>query len=361
MLFGGFPLEVACKLDASCPGYLNRVLYASALKRQAQFAAYAEIDFSQPDILAARLRAFAPALCDPNLDPVAQIARALTSLRARQIVQGVYGGVPKGFLGLLARLGGDPLPDPADYRLAFSLFADPANKARAKLLGQIEGQISPGKIKVAARLDPVLLHKAVLDRVYDVERVEALHAALALIRALVPDATDAALRQSLDRVSPSDHDMSKWLLGWLRQMRRVPVIPPIAQGDTELRLLQGADMPELGRRFANCAADRIGYIAVGSRLYYEWIGSGAPAVVELRCLQGGRFLIEDIKGLRNASPAPAVATAIRARLSKAGVLTYAGYGGSSVGGALMTLLGAWDFDDQGEPEPFLADLLREAA
>ena len=144
-------------------------------------------------------------------------------------------------------------------------------------------------------------------------------------------------------------------------MQRVPVIPPIPPGDPDLRLLQGCDMPELGRRFQNCAADRIGYIAVGSRLYYEWIGPGAPAVVELRCLQGGRFLIEDIKGLRNASPAPAVANAIRARLSGAGVLAYAGHGGSSVGGALMTLLGAWDFDDQGQPEPFLADLIREAA
>ena len=149
MLFGGFPLETACKLDASFPGYLNRVLYASPLKRQAQFAAYAEIDFTQPGFLAARLRDLAPALCDPNLDPVAQIARALTSLRARQIMQGVYGGVPKGFLGLLARLGGDPLPDPADYRLAFSLFADPANKARAKVFGQIEGHIRAESAHVA--------------------------------------------------------------------------------------------------------------------------------------------------------------------------------------------------------------------
>ena len=192
------------------------MLYASPLKRQAHFAAYAEMDFSQPGILAARLRDLAPALCDPDLDPVAQIARALTGLRARQIAQAVYGSVPDGFLGLLARLGGDPLPDPADYRLAFNLFNDPANKARAKLLRQIEGRISPTKIRVVAKLDPLLLCKAVLDRVHDVERVEALHAALSLIRSLVPDATDDALRQSLAQVSPSDHDLSQ-VGAWLAQ------------------------------------------------------------------------------------------------------------------------------------------------
>ena len=144
-------------------------------------------------------------------------------------------------------------------------------------------------------------------------------------------------------------------------MRRVPVVPPIPPGDADLRLVHGSDMAELGRRFRNCAADRVGYVALGTRVYFEWIGPGEPAVVELRCLQGGRFVIEDIKAARNADPAPAVASAIRARLSAAGVLAYSGHGRSRLGGALMSLVGAWDFDDQGQPEPFLADLLREAA
>ena len=195
----------------------------------------------------------------------------------------------------------------------------------------------------------------------NVEQAEALNAALSLIRSLVPDATDDALRQSLTHLSPSDHDLSRWVLGWLARMRRVPVVPPISPGDADLRLIHGSDMAELGRRFRNCAADRVGYIAVGSRIYYEWIGLGDPAVVELRCLQGGRFVIEDIRGLRNANPAPAVADAIRARLSAAGVLAYSGYGRSRLGGALISLVNAWDHGDEGLPEPFLADLLREAA
>src|SRR6478672_7509209 len=68
--FNGFYLQTACKLDAACPGYLNRILHASSLKRSVQFAAYPEIDFSQPEMMATRLRSLAPSVCDSSLDPV---------------------------------------------------------------------------------------------------------------------------------------------------------------------------------------------------------------------------------------------------------------------------------------------------
>src|SRR3954447_20584127 len=97
---------------------------------------------------------------------------------------------------------------------------------------------------------------------------------------------------------------------------------PLPPSDPDLRLLQGCDMAELGRRFQNCAADRVGYIAAGSRLYYEWLQLGGPVVVELRALARGHFVIEDIKAPRNAEPDPAVADAIRARFSAAGVFSY---------------------------------------
>src|ERR1700712_2701958 len=114
--FNGFYLQTACKLDAACPGYLNRILHASSLKRSVQFAAYLEIDFSQPEMMATRLRSLAPSVCDSSLDPVAQIARALIQLTPRTILKGLYGSLPDGLLGLMSRIGPDPLPDRADYR-----------------------------------------------------------------------------------------------------------------------------------------------------------------------------------------------------------------------------------------------------
>src|ERR1700712_2981110 len=120
-------------------------------------------------MMATCLRSLAPPVCDSSLDPVAQIARALILLPPRTILKGLNSSLPDGLLGLLSRIGSDPLSDRSDYRLAFSLFADPAHKSRAKLLRQTEGRISPGTIKVVARLDPVLLHKAVHARVCDLE------------------------------------------------------------------------------------------------------------------------------------------------------------------------------------------------
>ena len=297
--FSGFNLQTACRLDAAYPGYLNHVLHAHALKRSAHFAAYPEIDFSQPEILATRLRALMPSVCEASVDPVAQIVRALMLLPPRTILSGLYGSVPDGLLGLLSRLGFEPLSDRSDYRLAFSLFADPMHKARAKLLRQIEGQIASAKIQIAARLDPALLHRSVLDRLYDVEQVEVLHAALTLIRAAVPGVNDEVLRRSLHGLSPSDHDLSEWIARWLRRMERVPITPPIPPGDAELRLLHGADMVELGRRFRNCAADRIasvalaaGFITNGSAWTAQpWLNCAASAVVALSSRTSGVFAI----------------------------------------------------------------------
>lgn len=41
--FGGSYLETACFLETACPGFLNRLLYASNLRRTAIFGALAEI------------------------------------------------------------------------------------------------------------------------------------------------------------------------------------------------------------------------------------------------------------------------------------------------------------------------------
>lgn len=359
--FSGSYLETACRLDAAYPGFLNSVLRASDLRRAAIFAALAEIKLSGIDDLAARLRSIPSLACHADFGTYAQIARALMAARAREIVRAIYSDLPDGYLGLLARLGPDPLPDRGLYRVAFNLFNNPANKARGKLLRQLTGTLSATKIEVAARLDPVLLHPAAFERLYDVNRVETLHAALAIIRALVPEATDEALRRSLDGLSPADRGLSQWVQRWLRRMTRLPVTPPIPENDPELRLLSGPDMIELGRRFRNCAADRIAYLAVGSRLFFEWVGPGSPAVVELRALSGGRFVVEDLKGLRNAAPEQEVAAAIRARLEAAGVLSYCGFGQGEVSTGLMHLLGTWDHE-HAEPEPFLANVLgRNAA
>ncbi len=364
--FGGFYLEAASKLDAACPGYLNRLLYAPNLMRAIQFAAFAEIDFSQPAVMAARLRAMAPGACCSTLDPVAQIARGFISLYPRDIARAVFGSVPEGFLGLLGRLGADPMPEAGDYRLAFNLFADPSYKARAKLLRQKTGQVSPKHLRIAALLAPVLVHQQVFDRIRSVDVAETLNMALGLIRQVHPAVTDEMLRASLDGLSPKDHDLSEWVGTWLSKAECVPMTSPFPADDPDLKLISPAKLAELGRRFRNCAASYGSYLALGTHLVFEWTRPSQTAVIVLRSLSDGCWLIEQVRSESNGVPNHETLLAIRGKLQSHGILRYGGSGRAEITKRLAHFLrlygleGHGDLLDEGLPDPFedvLVDLL----
>lgn len=367
--FDGDQLAAACRLDAVFPGYLSAVFHASALKRTAQFIAYAETDFDRPHIMAARLAAVSPSDISVT-DPLAQIAKALISLKPVQIIRALYGNAPPGLIGLLARIGHNPLRDTADYRLAFDLFSKPDNRARAKLLGQIEGTITAKALRVIARIDPIFLRPHVLERVRSETALEALHEALALIRRLVPSATDATLIESLDHLSPRDRDLSKWIEGWLRKSERLLVAPPIPVDDPDLRLIPLKDLDEVGRKLGNCLGSRIACGALGCRLHYEWGRDQTAAAVELRALSGGAWVIEQIRGTHNQPVTPARLKAIRTKLSSYGVLSYVAPGMGRAGSRLASLLRVYDLTDTDAQEEFddavdviveeLADLMDHA-
>ncbi|MFF8802360.1 MULTISPECIES: hypothetical protein [unclassified Methylobacterium] len=361
--FDGDHLAAACRLDAALPGYLAASFHSSALKRTAQFIACAETDFGQPHIMAARLAAISPTDISAA-DPLAKIAKGLISLRPAQIIKAVYGTVPLGLIGLLARIGHDPLRDPADYRLAFELFSRSEHRARAKLLGQIEGKITAKSLRIIARIDPVFLRPHVLERVRSETSLDALHEALALIRRLVPSATDATLMESLNHLSPRDRDLSKWIEGWLRKSERLLVTPPIPADDPDLRLIPLKDLDEVGRRLGNCLGSRIAYGALGCRLHYEWDRDQTAAAVELRALSGGAWVIEQIRGPHNQPITPAGLKAIRAKFSSYGVLSYVAPGMERAGSRLASLLRAYDLTDtdaEGEFDDVVSGIAEELA
>lgn len=349
--FDGDPLAAACRLDTAFPGYLSAVFHASALKRTAQFIACAETDFDQPHIMAARLAAISPTDISAA-DPLAQIAKALILLKPGPIVRASYGTLPPGLIGLLARFGHDPLRDPGDYRLAFELFSRSEHRARAKLLGQIEGKITARSLRIIARIDPIFLRPHVLERVRSETMLEALHEALALIRRLVPSANDATLMESLNHLSPRDRDLSKWIEAWLRKSERLLITPPIPVDDPDLRLIPLKDLDEVGRRFGNCLGSRIAYGALGCRLHYEWGRDQTAAAVELRALSGGAWVIEQIRGTHNQPVSSDAMRAIRAKFSSYGVLSYVAPGLGRAGSRLASLLRAYDLADTDADEEF---------
>jgi hypothetical protein len=116
----------------------------------------------------------------------------------------VFGSCPKGSSVSFARLGDSPIsPDRGVYRLAWSLYAEPQHRQRARLLMRTEGLITAAKLRVVSQLDGVLLRRSVLDRLSHRGEVESFQEAVVLIRTLVPEADDERLGQSLDALGSS--------------------------------------------------------------------------------------------------------------------------------------------------------------
>lgn len=325
--FRGYSLNAACRLEASCPGFLLRLLDASAsdLIRQAFFAVAAEVDLDKPEVFLAQIAERAPDVMVglEHHDPYAQIARALILLKPRRVIEVLFGSCPDGLAGAFSRFGGSPLYGPDTYRLAFDLFSDPARRHRAKVLGQLEGKLRPEHVTVAAGLDDVLVHRNVIERAKPAE-IPALNSFVQMIVDLC-GATPDLIRESLDALPVAGRGarITEWAQGWVARQVRLPFDPPIPASDPDLKLRLGADLVSLGRRFRNCAGHRMGHSFFEQRLIYEWAREGEQAVIELLRLTSDsevRWLAEGALGPRNRRLEPAMAAAIQAALDRYGIL-----------------------------------------
>lgn len=324
--FRGYALNFAARLEASQPQFILRLLQASSLRRQIFFASAAEIDPDRLDVFLVKIKERAPdVLVDlGNLDPLAQVARALILMKPRTTLETLYGSCPDGLLGLFERFGSQPLYAPETYRVAFELFSDPRQRHRAKVLGQLPGQIRPEHVTIAANLDERLLHRSVLERVRRGE-VAALNDFVKMIEVLC-DATPALIRASLDAlaVGTTGVRIDEWVQGWLARQVRLAVDPPIPADDPTLRLRVGGELASLGHRLRNCAGQRMGGCFAGDRLIYEFRGDGDEAVIELERLTSGsevRWLLSGAFRARNRRVSVSVAKAIQDKLDQFGILT----------------------------------------
>lgn len=322
--YGGPTLEVAAHLDAACPGFLLSTIYASCLKRQALFSAFAAIDLGATEMFASRLEATAPDVFMglDHLCSSARVARSLVSLRAKRIIEATFGECPPGLLGAFARLGSAPL-DPKFYGVLFDVFSDPRHRHRASVLGQLPGAIHPDHIKVLTGLDDTLVHIVSVERTKPAE-LTALNAFAGLIVDLC-NASPSSIRASLDKlnVGTKGVGMGEWAQGWLGRQVRLPFDPPIPASDPDFRLCLGVELTSLGRRLRNCAGGRQSYTFLGQRLVYEVVGLGEPAALELLRLTTGtesKWACEDLRAPRNRRVSPELAALVRSKLDQHGIL-----------------------------------------
>ena len=309
----GWVLRSLCDLDASSPHTLAHVLTASMVKRQAVFAAMAEMGRDIQHVAAALARATGIEC----RDPLAQIARAL---KPQHVIEAVYGSVPDGLLGALRRIGSEPFSRPGLYADLFRLFAMPADQRRADLVRQTSGKVTEERLEIALALDAALLHRRVFEGLAELADVERLNAAIALIRSTVSTATVGDLRRSLAEL-PKDADLESWAVSWLRKTDR-PLAALPSLDDPDLIILGVADLAAAARKFRNCLHRRVLHVASGRNCYV--VATTEPgAVAELRRTANGGWVIEDVFGPVNEAPDPHVAAEMRRKLESAGVVSLA--------------------------------------
>lgn len=338
----------AIELDAHCPSFLAYTLSASVLKRQSIFAALGMLAQEGPDLLAARLSALAPANCALPPHPIAQIAQSLMILRARKVAQAVFGEIPSGLLGMLSQLGDSPLPQQRYYHLIFELVSDPKQRERVSALRKITGRISPSHIEIARHLDPVLVHEKILNRI-SLTQIEDVNATLALIRITVSSATDAALRQSIERMAPKT-SLGEFFGRWIKKMDQPTAVPEIPNDDPDFVVLTtGEAMKSLGRQYQNCLSTKTPLVATGKHAYLEWRHSPG-AIAELHRLSDGQFVLGDVHVILNQRPDPALIAAIRSKLRSIGIPALETVENQIRACGVLRLLGAFDIGWRGIEE-----------
>jgi hypothetical protein len=339
--FSGPLLNTAVKLDVHCPNFVSFVLCTSTLRRQAIFAALAALDRDHPESLAARLKSLFPTDHHSCRSPHQQIARVLMmASRAREIIQAVYGEVPDGLLGVLNRIGDDPLPDPSLYFTLFETFADPQYRVRRDVLRHSRGPITALHIRIIHRLDPILVHVHMLTRLHSVSHAEDANAALGLIRRTVSSATEGALRQSIANIGEKT-DLATVLKRWFEKLDSPPAFPLIPENDPDIVVMtSGDDIQALGRRYRNCSATRIVHVAIGYEALLEWKPSPG-LVAQCRRLTSGQWVVVDFHARGNGRVQPSAAAAFRCKLETLGIPALSPGDMFPRTSGVLSMLGVW--------------------
>ena len=308
-------------LDAVVPSFVARSFYWGPLKRQAAFFVMAEIASGVP-IAELALR-FAHQTPFTSGDPLTRIGTMLDASRAREIMRAMIGEVPAGLLGTMERLGYEPMGDPAWYKTLIRLYRsqDQADRGRTRVLGQLKGKLTGGQIDAISVLKVVLLHPNIISRTPNGPEAKKLNLALAYIRSYCSAATEAALRQSIERI-PADLALRRWIGRWAARFDRLPDTAPNLSADPSLQLIDtGAALVDAGRRYRNCLASKIGEVITGRYAFVEYRPSEASApgaLAELRYTSRG-YVLDGIYARENGVVRKAVAATLRLKLARCGV------------------------------------------
>jgi hypothetical protein len=346
----GWVLPLAISLDrANGGGYLRYLTTASSLKRQTSFIALANLDEHGPDYLASQFRSAGLIESHSDLDPAAQIARVLIAARAVDICgcDCLFGAASSTALRVLHRIGSEPLSR-SGYRALTNLMCNPQQNERARIFSQ-ECPVTEITLQAALRLPVPLVRPEVLTRLKSVEQIDELSAAFDLLFPLLPEAAQASAWQSLASLQPTA-SLKAWLRRLIEKVPRYPISGPLSD-DAEAMLLSSPQMmADTGRRLKNCLATLVVQPLLSRYVYYLWLNPSA--VIELRCLSQGHFLLKGVHTSGHGTVDPGTLVLIREKFEASGrVLIGAEHAEARIANRGAKMLDVWDrglpnFDDE---------------
>ncbi|MGP3699845.1 hypothetical protein [Rhodobacter sp. NSM] len=310
---GGWVLPVLIRLEATTGRQLiGPLALAGAERRSAVFAALAALE-SDPGL--------PPALADLPLDGFVEW---LLSAEPAAIVAALHGDVP-GLASVIARIGCDPLLEPADYALLVTLLSDrnPRARRQAQCLRQAE-PVTSSLLRILDRLRAAYLRPGVVRAIRTPEVANRIEQITDFLLQSCSRLTEDDLARSLEEGALFNfHDWASHVLLWYGdELCDLP-------DDTDLRFLRSARefgrlSEQYGCDLAGASSGRILNAALGVAAYAEW--KHVPVLVELVRMSDGAgtlWVCQDLHGPDRAQLSSRLERDIRAALRRRGILSLA--------------------------------------
>lgn len=354
----GWPLTPLVELDREARGCLADLTIAGALSRQAAFIILGCVDLDNPEDFLARLGIAARGAVG--------IGRALVTRSARDLIGAAFGvepaEVPGGFLRALMRVRGsgsneigfDALAEPKSYRRLWEILTAEPNSRKAEALRYC-GDLCAAKIEAVDLIDPALMHAEILKHLSTPERVKQANAVLTLLRSSISTATDQSLFAGLRASVQGGSSLERYAQKAIEQADRLPD-PPLLHADDVQPLTTAQALIAFGAEMKNCSRTKISEVVLGMSYIYRVEHRGIDGTltilaVSLSPLSDGRWMVCEIKGVKNRRPDTSVLRAVVRRLHTLGAVSPESAVGKRTK-ALSEVLGVyrWNMPDLGDLE-----------
>ena len=306
--FGDWWVSPLVAYDEHAPNLFRSIFAASHLRRQAIFASLAlDVDGSEEADTDRPVR---------SPDELVRIGTAMRDGRATDIITAAYGGVPEGFIGTLERCEIEPFK-PERYVRLYRIFAD-GEREKIKALRYLD-RITGRQIRMLDELRPELVDGKIVALLTNHTSAHELNRAVGCLTEICSTMDAEAIRQTIKTMSPKS-SLQHLLKRFLRHADRLPPQPFDGVEDDQIVPIDTIDkVIRTSFRYQNCLRRQIGRVVTGAVAYAEFIGTEDRAILEMKPLSTGGWLLVGVHFARNELPEDSVVAEAKAKCVDLGI------------------------------------------